>query len=56
VLLQEHGEEDEEEEGHVNDMHGNCVLLSFLACFLLVNMLAYGDVGSHLFNNLCGHD
>ncbi len=30
--------------------------LFLVACFLLANMLAYGDVGSHRFNNLCGHD
>jgi hypothetical protein len=34
VLMQEHGEY-EENEGHANDMYGNCVLLSFLGCLLL---------------------
>ncbi len=34
MLMQEHGEY-EENEGHANDMYGNCVLLSFLGCLLL---------------------
>jgi len=37
-------------------MSMTCMEIVFCFLFLLANMLAYGDVGSHLFNNLCGHD
>jgi hypothetical protein len=58
VLLQEHGEEDEDEED-ANDMYGNLgfAFFSWLLASCLPTCLPMGMyVGSHRFNNLCGHD
>jgi len=46
VLLQEHGEEDEDEEGHANDMYGDLgfAFFSWLLASCLPTCLPMGDV------------